>query len=140
MSRPPVPEIPAGRRPTSYDVAKLAGVSQSAVSRCFRLGASIAPATRERVEKAANKLGQITVIAFDEDPITLGAVREGSFAGTVVQQPFEWGYQGMKLMAKYLEGDKSGIPANKLIIVPTKVIDKSNVDQFEADLKKAIGK
>jgi ribose transport system substrate-binding protein len=90
--------------------------------------------------QAAGKLGQITVIAFDEDPITLGAVREGSFAGTVVQQPFEWGYQGMKLMARYLEGDKSGIPADGLIIVPTKVIDKSNVDQFEADLKAAIGK
>ena len=78
--------------------------------------------------KAAGKLGQITVIAFDEDPITLGAVREGTIAGTVVQQPFEWGYQGMKLMAKYLEGDKSGIPENKLIIVPTKIIDKANVD------------
>ena len=90
--------------------------------------------------QAAGKLGQITVIAFDEDPITLGAVREGSFAGTVVQQPFEWGYQGMKLMAKYLEGDKSGIPGDKLIIVPTKIIDKGNVDQFEADLKAAIGK
>ena len=89
--------------------------------------------------KDAGKLGQVTVIAFDEDPITLGAVREGSFAGTVVQQPFEWGYQGMKLMAQYLEGDKSGIPENKLIIVPTKIIDKDNVDQFEADLKAAIG-
>jgi ribose transport system substrate-binding protein len=90
--------------------------------------------------QAAGKLGQITVIAFDEDPVTLGAVREGSFAGTVVQQPFEWGYQGMKLMAKYLEGDKSGLPADKLIIVPTKVIDKANVDAFEADLKAKVGK
>jgi ribose transport system substrate-binding protein len=90
--------------------------------------------------KAANKLGQITVIAFDEDPITLGAVREGSFAGTVVQQPFEWGYQGMKLMAGYLEGDKSKIPTDKLIIVPTKVIDKANVDQFETNLKATLGK
>jgi len=90
--------------------------------------------------KAADKLGKITVIAFDEDPITLGAVREGSFAGTVVQQPFEWGYRGMKLMVAYLNGDKSGVPENKLIIVPTKVIDKANVDQFAADLKAAIGK
>jgi ribose transport system substrate-binding protein len=89
--------------------------------------------------KEAGKLGQITVIAFDEDPITLGGVKEGTIAGTVVQQPYEWGYQGMKLMAKYLEGDKSGIPENKLIIVPTKIIDKSNVEQFEADLKAAIG-
>ncbi len=90
--------------------------------------------------QAAGKLGQITVIAFDEDPVTLGAVKEGSFAGTVVQQPFEWGYQGMKLMARYLEGDKSGIPADKLIIVPTKIIDKGNVDAFQADLKAKIGK
>ena len=63
--------------------------------------------------QAAGKLGQITVVAFDEDPVTLGAVKEGSFAGTVVQQPFEWGYQGMKLMAAYLGGDKSGIPGGQ---------------------------
>ena len=30
------------------------------------------------VLKEAGKLGQITVIAFDEDPITLGGVREGT--------------------------------------------------------------
>jgi ribose transport system substrate-binding protein len=88
--------------------------------------------------KDAGKLGEIKVIGFDEDPITLGGVREGTIVGTVVQQPFEWGYQGMKLMAAYLEGDKSGIPDNKLIIVPGKVITKDNVDQFEADLKAAI--
>ena len=56
----------------------------------------------------------------------------------MVQQPFEWGYQGMKLMAKYLEGDKSMVPEDGLIIVPTKVIDKANVDAFEADLKAKI--
>ena len=90
------------------------------------------------VLKESGKLGQVTVIAFDEDPITLGGVREGTIAGTVVQDPYEWGYQGMKLMAKYLEGDKSVVPENKLIIVPTKMIDKSNVDAFEAELKSRI--
>lgn len=89
--------------------------------------------------QAAGKLGTIKVIAFDEDPITLGAVREGSFAGTVVQDPYQWGYQGMLLMAKYLEGDKSGVPADGLIIVPTKVIEPSNVDAFAEELKMRIG-
>lgn len=89
--------------------------------------------------QAAGKLGQVTVIAFDEDPITLGAVREGSFAGTVVQDPYQWGYQGMKLMAAYLEGDKSQIPADGLIIVPTKKINKDNVDAFAAELKARVG-
>src|SRR5262245_26634589 len=90
------------------------------------------------VLKESGKLGQIKVIGFDEDPITLGGVREGSIEGTVVQQPYEWGYEGMKLMAKYLEGDKSVIPENKLIIVPTKIIDKANVDSFETELKARI--
>lgn len=41
---------------TSYDVARLAGVSQSAVSRCFRPGGSVAPATRARIIAAADQL------------------------------------------------------------------------------------
>lgn len=44
-------------RPTSYDVARLAGVSQSAVSRCFRPGSSISPDKKKAVQKAATKLG-----------------------------------------------------------------------------------
>ncbi|HEY8336018.1 MAG TPA: sugar-binding protein [Tardiphaga sp.] len=90
--------------------------------------------------KDAGKLKQVTIIGFDEDPITLGGVKEGTIAGTVVQQPYEWGYQGMKDMAKYLEGDKSFIPPNKLIIIPTKIIEASNVDAFWAELKQRQGK
>jgi ribose transport system substrate-binding protein len=90
--------------------------------------------------KETGKLGKVTIIGFDEDPITLGGVKEGTIAGTVVQQPYEWGYQGMKLMAGYIEGDKSKIPANGLIIVPTKIIDKANVDAFWAELKERQGR
>ncbi|HET8748575.1 MAG TPA: LacI family DNA-binding transcriptional regulator [Ramlibacter sp.] len=43
--------------PTAHDVARLAGVSQSAVSRAFTAGASVAPATRERILTAARELG-----------------------------------------------------------------------------------
>ena len=85
--------------------------------------------------QANGKLGQITVIAFDEDPITLGAVKDGSFAGTVVQQPFEWAYQGSKMFAAYLNGDKSVVPANQVDIIPGKILDKNNVDEFKADLE-----
>jgi DNA-binding LacI/PurR family transcriptional regulator len=43
-------------RATSYDVARYAGVSQSAVSRCFKQGASVAPRTREKILAAARTL------------------------------------------------------------------------------------
>jgi DNA-binding LacI/PurR family transcriptional regulator len=42
---------------TAHDVARLAGVSQSAVSRCFTPGASVSDAMRARVQQAANTLG-----------------------------------------------------------------------------------
>ena len=44
-------------RATSYDVAQRAGVSQSAVSRCFRPGSSISAKTKAKVLKAAKELG-----------------------------------------------------------------------------------
>ena len=90
--------------------------------------------------KEAGKIGKVTIIGFDEDPITLGGVKEGTIVGTVVQQPYEWGYQGMKDLAKYLEGDKSFIPANHLIIIPTQIIEKGNVDAFWTELKARQGK
>lgn len=51
------PGMPRSGPATSYDVALRAGVSQSAVSRCFRPGSSISPKTRARVLTAASELG-----------------------------------------------------------------------------------
>jgi DNA-binding LacI/PurR family transcriptional regulator len=49
--------IPLDRRPTARAVAKLAGVSLSAVSRTFTEGASVSPKTREKVLAATRSLG-----------------------------------------------------------------------------------
>ena len=57
-TQPKVVSIKSGKQPvTSYDVARHAGVSQSAVSRCFKPGASVSSKMRERVMKAAEELG-----------------------------------------------------------------------------------
>ncbi len=45
------------RPPTAYDVARLAGVSQSAVSRAFTEGASISKKMRAKIDAAAIQLG-----------------------------------------------------------------------------------
>lgn len=45
------------RNPTAHDVARLAGVSQSAVSRAFTEGASISADKRDKIIAAANSLG-----------------------------------------------------------------------------------
>lgn len=50
-------KIKGGKRPAAYDAARLAGVSQSAVSRALTPGASISPELREKVMEAAQQLG-----------------------------------------------------------------------------------
>ena len=90
--------------------------------------------------KGAGKLGKITIVGFDDDPITLGGVKEGTVAGTVVQQPFQWAYQGFKLMADYLKTGKSVLPPNEPLIIPTKILHKDDIDGYVADLKAMSGK
>jgi len=43
-------------------------------------------------------------------------------------------------MTQALNGDKSFIPSNKQIIIPTMVINKSNVDEFSKKLQDLLGK
>ena len=50
---------PQGRRATSYDVARAAGVAQSTVSRCFVPGSEVSDATRARVQAVAEALGYV---------------------------------------------------------------------------------
>jgi ribose transport system substrate-binding protein len=39
------------------------------------------------------------------------------------------------MMAAYVNGDKSSIPASKLQIIPTVIIGKDDVDKYAANLK-----
>lgn len=84
--------------------------------------------------KEAGKVGQVKIVCFDEEDETLAGVKNGAIYGTVVQQPFEFGYQSVKMMAQILNGDKSGIPASKQVIVPTLVVKKDTVDAFQTKI------
>ena len=90
--------------------------------------------------KEANKVDKVKIIAFDEEDPTLEGVKEGAIYATVVQQPFEFGYRSMELMAKYLNGDKSVVPASKQIFVPTLAIKKADVEEFQKKINQLRGR
>lgn len=89
--------------------------------------------------KAAGKEGEVKIVGFDEDQQTLRGIVAGDILGTVVQQPYEFGYQSIIKMAKYIDGDTSVVPENKLDIVPTQIIDSSNVEEFIEKVKATLG-
>ena len=90
--------------------------------------------------KEANKVDKVKIIAFDEEEDTLTGIKDGAIYATVVQQPYEFGYRSMQLMAKYLDGDKSQIPAGKQIFVPTIAVKKADVEEFTKKINALRGK
>jgi ribose transport system substrate-binding protein len=90
--------------------------------------------------KDAGRVGKLKIIAFDEEDETLAGIKDGSIYATVVQQPFEFGYQSIVLMSKVLSGDRSMIPAGKQIFVPTLAIKKDGIDAFSAKISQLRGR
>ena len=90
--------------------------------------------------KPEAKLDKIKIVCFDDERETLAAIKEGTIFGTVAQQPFEYGYQTVKTAAQILKGDRSAIPGNKTIFVPTVVIQRNNVDDYSKKLDQLLGK
>jgi ribose transport system substrate-binding protein len=90
--------------------------------------------------KESGKIGKVKIVAFDEEDATLTGIKEGAIYATVVQQPFEFGYRSVVMLAKAIGGDKSGIPPTKLDIVPTLAIKKDGVEDFIVKINKLRGR
>jgi ribose transport system substrate-binding protein len=86
------------------------------------------------------KLGKIKVMAFDEDEGTLQGVKDGNIVATVVQNPYQYGYESIHVLNELYRGNKSIIPESKFIDIPARVIDKSTVDAFWNEVKERLGK
>ena len=83
----------------------------------------------------AGKLKLVKVIGFDEDDATLQGILDGNVHGTVVQNPYMYGYKSIEVLEKLAAGDRSVIPENEFILVPARQIRKENVEEFWEDLK-----
>lgn len=90
--------------------------------------------------KQAKRVGEVKVIGFDENEVTLQAIKDGTVHGTVVQDPYEYGNRSIKVLHALSKGDTSVIPESKFIDIPARQIRKDNVDAFWKDLNSKLGK
>jgi ribose transport system substrate-binding protein len=98
-------------------------------------GPAILNAVRE-----AGQAGRVRIVAFDEAEETLAGIREGTIHASVVQQPYEFGYQAITRLAQAVRGDRSFIPESRQIIVPTQVVNRANVDAFTERINQLRGR
>ncbi|WP_437821142.1 sugar-binding protein [Sorangium sp. So ce1078] len=103
------------------------------------LNAYHTPALLEAL-KQAGKMSSIQVVGFDEQDATLRAIQDGEVVGTVVQNPYMYGKESVRVLAALVRGDSSVVPPNEFISLPARQIRKNNLAEFWADLKQKASK
>jgi ribose transport system substrate-binding protein len=79
------------------------------------------------------------IVGFDENFQTLEGIQSGEIVGTVVQNPFLFGYESIKILAALAKGDESvlknrtDIDAQNRIYIPHRVIVKNAGNQSIGD-------
>ncbi|TWU01198.1 sugar-binding protein [Stieleria varia] len=131
-------------RTDNFDFAKAKSNAEDAIVKYGNLGCMVGlfaynPPNMLEAIRGADKLGEIKVVGFDEDDRTLQAIQEGNCYGTVVQNPYMYGYKSVEILAALARGDRSVIPESKFIDIPARSIRKDNVDEFWAELKELTG-
>ena len=89
-------------------------------------GPAIAGAVRE-----SSREDKPVIVAFDEDEETLKGIEEGVVFATIVQKPFEFGYQSVRLLKEINEGKKVPDVYDTGIIT----VKKDNLKSFWGELK-----
>lgn len=83
--------------------------------------------------KSAGKLGQIAVVGFDENERTLQEIAAGNCAGTVVQNPYMYGYRSVEILSRMVRGEK--VASNDgFVDIPARKITRDNVQEFRDEL------
>jgi ribose transport system substrate-binding protein len=67
-----------------------------------------APAIVDVVKEMKNRR-QFVIVAFDAEPLAIGQMAEGLIDAMVVQNPYQMGYQGVRLLKALVEDDKKTI-------------------------------
>jgi len=88
------------------------------------------PCLADAVRASARQQKPVLVV-FDEEEETLKAVKDGLIAATIVQRPFEFGYQSVKALKQIRDGQTLPPSINTGI----RVIDRNSVDAFWSELR-----
>lgn len=131
-------------RTDGFDFGKAKAQAQDAIGKYKDLGCMVGlfgynpPLILDAVREAG-KIGKIKMVAFDEDDATLQGIADGEIHGTIVQNPYKYGYESVRVLAALARGDKSVIPEGGFIDIPARQIRHDNIDEFWAELKRLTG-
>jgi len=81
--------------------------------------------------RASGKLGKVKLVTFDDAPETIAGVEDGSIFATVVQDPYQFGYETVRILANLSRGDEMLKPiGNSAFNVAPVAVKKDNLEEF----------
>lgn len=89
--------------------------------------------------KSAERVGEVKVVGFDEDDETLQGIIDGTCDGTIVQNPYMYGYESVRILAGLSRGDQSVLPEGGIADFPAREITRETVEEFWAEKRKNLG-
>lgn len=72
-------------------------------------------------------VGKVKIVGFDASPILIAGIRDDSLDATIVQDPFQMGYQGVKALFEHL----AGRPVQKEVHTRVALVTKANLETPE---------
>jgi ribose transport system substrate-binding protein len=90
-----------------------------------------------KVLKDEQKLGKIAVVAFDEESETLAGVESGEIYATVVQDPYQYGYETVRKLASLCRSDDVVLPRKgsySSLNIATISVTKDTLPEFRKQL------
>jgi ribose transport system substrate-binding protein len=133
-----------GTRTDGFDFGKAKALAEDTLTahpdiRCMVGLFAYNPPTILEALRSAGKLGEVEVVAFDEQNETLQAIIDGSCFGTIVQNPYRYGYESVRILAALARGDQSVLPERGFLDIPARKITNENVKEFWTELKSLVG-
>ncbi len=80
--------------------------------------------------RSSDAVGEVAVVGFDEHPDTLNGIREGAVHGTIVQQPYAFGYRSVEWLTTLAQGRPLELPESRQRFIPHEVITAENAQEF----------
>lgn len=85
--------------------------------------------------RSSDAMGKVKVVGFDEHAETLQGIRDGVVHGTIVQQPYVFGYRSVQWLTQIARGEPVDVPESGLVFIPHRTIDAENVQDYAEELE-----
>ncbi len=88
--------------------------------------------------KESGKNGAVKLVAFDENDATLQGIVDGDIYATLVQDPYQFGFQSVRILVRKARGDDTVLPLSGALYFRAMPIRQADVEIFKIRLNKQL--